>query len=75
MGKPAPIMGSAATINEQGRTIRRQDMVIAKLNAERAILVNTLARALDDMNSQLCLTDETIKLMRGVHAKATESVK
>lgn len=48
-------------------------MVIAKLNAERAILVNTMARALDDVNNQLCLTDETIKLMRGVHAKATES--
>lgn len=60
MGKPAPIIGSAATINQQAATIRRQ----YKENAE---LVNLLARVLDDYDHHACITDETLHAVKTKH--------
>ena len=69
-GKPMPIKGSTAIINEQNATIKKQIEAISELHRERAALVNLLARVLDDYNHHACITDKTLRAVKAAHAEA-----
>lgn len=67
MNKPMPVRGTKSIIKEQDATIRKQHQAIDELKADKARLLNLLARQLDDMRHHACLTDETLRIMKRVH--------
>jgi hypothetical protein len=64
-----PVKGNKRIVEEQQQALREYQAALTAERNDNALLVNVIARALDDMKHHACITDDTLRVMARVHSE------